>query len=596
MKKRIALTIAGSDSGGGAGIQADIKTMTVNGVFAASAVTALTAQNTTGVTGIMDSTPEFLAAQIDAVFTDLRPDAVKIGMVSSAALIETIADRLTEYGADHVVVDPVMVATSGARLISEEAVGTLKERLLPLAEVITPNIPEAEVLSDMEIHTPDDMTKAAELIGEKYGCAVWDHRPEREYDIIVDAIFGIGLKRPLEGIFAEAVAYVNGSGAFVLSVDIPSGVGADTGRILGCAVRADVTVTFAFLKRGLLLYPGASCAGRVRLAQIGITEESFQGKLPAAFTFRRNAPLPLPERDPNGNKGTFGKVLLAAGSPGMAGAAVLSARAVLGAGAGMVRVLCGEENRSILQAAAPEAMLALYGEAAGPDGAGYGRTPSDAFRDARGWADVVAAGCGLGRSREAQELIRLILTETEKPLVLDADGINILAADRALLDHVCRMREAGGAPLILTPHPGELGRLAQTDMETLLSDPVSVCTEWAGRLNAVVLCKTAATAAADPQGRVYINHSGNSGMATAGSGDVLTGIIAGLLAQGMEPFEAACLGVYLHGLAGDAAAARAGEYAVTAGRLLEALGPVMKEAEEAPPAGRSAASGRGYGR
>ncbi len=172
MKKRIALTIAGSDSGGGAGIQADIKTMTVNGVFAASAVTALTAQNTTGVTGIMDSTPEFLAAQIDAVFTDLRPDAVKIGMVSSAALIETIADKLTEYGADHVVVDPVMVATSGARLISEEAVGTLKERLLPLAEVITPNIPEAEVLSDMEIHTPDDMTKAAELIGGKYGCAV----------------------------------------------------------------------------------------------------------------------------------------------------------------------------------------------------------------------------------------------------------------------------------------------------------------------------------------------------------------------------------------------------------------------------------------
>ena len=172
MKKRIALTIAGSDSGGGAGIQADIKTMTVNGVFAASAVTALTAQNTTGVASIMESTPEFLAAQIDAVFTDLRPDAVKIGMVSSAALIETIADKLTEYRAEHIVVDPVMVATSGARLISEEAVGTLKERLLPLAEVITPNIPEAEVLSGMEIHDPDDMTEAAKLIGEKYGCAV----------------------------------------------------------------------------------------------------------------------------------------------------------------------------------------------------------------------------------------------------------------------------------------------------------------------------------------------------------------------------------------------------------------------------------------
>lgn len=172
MKKRIALTIAGSDSGGGAGIQADIKTMTVNGVFAASAVTALTAQNTTGVTGILEATPEFLAAQIDAVFTDLRPDAVKIGMVSSAPLIETIADRLTAYKAEHIVVDPVMVATSGAKLISDEAIGTLKERLLPLAEVITPNIPEAEVLSGMEIHTPDDMTKAARLIGEKFGCAV----------------------------------------------------------------------------------------------------------------------------------------------------------------------------------------------------------------------------------------------------------------------------------------------------------------------------------------------------------------------------------------------------------------------------------------
>ena len=148
----------------------------------------------------------------------------------------------------------------------------------------------------------------------------------------------------------------------------------------------------------------------------------------------------------------------------------------------------------------------------------------------------------------------------------------------------------------ISPIPVEDESFSCVDMETLLSDPVSVCTEWAGRLNAVVLCKTAATVAADPQGRVYINHSGNSGMATAGSGDVLTGIIAGLLAQGMEPFEAACLGVYLHGLAGDAAAARAGEYAVTAGRLLAALGPVMKEAEEAPPAGRSAASGRGYGR
>lgn len=172
MQKKTALTIAGSDSGGGAGIQADIKTMTVNGVFAMSAITALTAQNTTGVTDILNSTPEFLAHQLDAVFTDIYPDAVKIGMVSSAELIQVIADKLTEYDAKNIVVDPVMVATSGARLISEDAIAVLKEKLLPLALLSTPNIPEAEVLSGMEIHSPEDMEKAAGRIYDAFGCAV----------------------------------------------------------------------------------------------------------------------------------------------------------------------------------------------------------------------------------------------------------------------------------------------------------------------------------------------------------------------------------------------------------------------------------------
>ena len=167
-----ALTIAGSDSSGGAGIQADIKTMTAHGVYAMSAVTALTAQNTTGVTGIMEVTPEFLREQIDDIFTDIYPDAVKIGMVSSSRLIEVIAERLAHYGAANVVVDPVMVATSGARLIGEEAVGTLKQRLLPMATVLTPNIPEAEVLSGMDVRTAEDMERAAALIGDTYGCAV----------------------------------------------------------------------------------------------------------------------------------------------------------------------------------------------------------------------------------------------------------------------------------------------------------------------------------------------------------------------------------------------------------------------------------------
>ena len=171
-KMRTALTIAGSDSSGGAGIQADIKTMTANGVFAMSAITALTAQNTTGVAGIMETSPEFLKQQIDCIFTDIRPDAVKIGMVSSAELIIAIAEKLGEYQAENIVVDPVMVATSGAKLISDDAIDTLKERLLPMADILTPNIPESEVLSGMEIRTEEDMIKAAEKISENYHCAV----------------------------------------------------------------------------------------------------------------------------------------------------------------------------------------------------------------------------------------------------------------------------------------------------------------------------------------------------------------------------------------------------------------------------------------
>lgn len=169
---RTALTIAGSDSSGGAGIQADIKTMTANGVYAMSAVTALTAQNTTGVADIMEVTPEFLKRQLDCVFTDIRPDAVKIGMVSSSELILAIAEKLKEYKAENIVVDPVMVATSGAKLIDDGAVEALKEELLPLAAVLTPNIPEAQVLADMEITTEEEMKRAAGIIHKKYGCAV----------------------------------------------------------------------------------------------------------------------------------------------------------------------------------------------------------------------------------------------------------------------------------------------------------------------------------------------------------------------------------------------------------------------------------------
>ena len=169
---RTALSIAGSDSSGGAGIQADIKTMTANGVYAMTAITALTAQNTTGVTGIMAVTPEFLAQQLDSIFTDIRPDAVKIGMVSSSALIQVIAEKLKEYKAENIVVDPVMVATSGSKLISDDAIETLKTCLMPLSSILTPNIPEAEVLAEMKVETEEEMILAAKKISETFHCAV----------------------------------------------------------------------------------------------------------------------------------------------------------------------------------------------------------------------------------------------------------------------------------------------------------------------------------------------------------------------------------------------------------------------------------------
>lgn len=187
---RTALTIAGSDSSGGAGIQADIKTMTMNGVFAMSAITALTAQNTTGVTGIFEVSPEFLSKQLDAVFEDIFPDAVKVGMVSSSELIKVIAERLKHFKATNIVVDPVMVATSGARLIAESAIETLKSELLPLASVITPNIPETEILAEMSIHNEKEMEKAAKLLFDHYGCAVLvkgGHRINDANDVLYSA-------------------------------------------------------------------------------------------------------------------------------------------------------------------------------------------------------------------------------------------------------------------------------------------------------------------------------------------------------------------------------------------------------------------------
>ena len=221
---KTALTIAGSDSSGGAGIQADLKTMIANGVYGMSAITALTAQNTTGVQGIFEVTPEFLEQEIDSVFTDIRPDAVKIGMVSSAGLIKSIAKKLHEHKAENIVVDPVMVATSGSKLISDDAIGTLKEYLFPMAAVLTPNIPETEVLSGMEVKSAEDMIAAAKQISETYHCAVLLKGGHQLNDALSSAIASnLAKGYDLDTAVERAKAYISGALAAMLDLGHGSG-------------------------------------------------------------------------------------------------------------------------------------------------------------------------------------------------------------------------------------------------------------------------------------------------------------------------------------------------------------------------------------
>lgn len=377
------------------------------------------------------------------------------------------------------------------------------------------------------------------------------------YDVLADALFGVGLSREITGEFAQAILKYNEMEGLRFALDLPSGIDADTGAILGCAARADVTVTFGFCKRGLVLYPGCVCAGMVTVAEIGIGEESFFGEEPGMFAYDGTAAELLPRRSGAGNKGTFGKVLLVAGTKNMAGAAVLAARAAYRTGAGMVKVITSEANRVILQQAVPEA---LFG------------TEED-LAEAEAWADVIAAGPGMGRGESARRCLRAVIFDSRIPLVIDADGLNLLAEDRALFEEL-GIRGKAGRSIVLTPHAGELSRLTGVPVGGLKRDLAGHGMKLAEQVHGVVAAKDARTFICGEKRPVCVNLTGNSGMATAGSGDVLTGMIAGLLAQGMDAFRAASVGVYLHGMAGDAAAERLGEHACMAGDISEAMGNI----------------------
>lgn len=376
-----------------------------------------------------------------------------------------------------------------------------------------------------------------------------------EYNVIVDALFGVGLSRPVEGVYAEAVKEMNEAKGFKLALDVPSGICSDTGRVLGCAFRADVTITFGFCKRGLVMYPGADYAGQVQNANVGIGPESFLGQIPEMYTMEKGENC-LPDRASSGNKGTFGKALLVAGSNGMAGAAILAARAAYRTGAGMVKVITAEENRQILQQGIPEA---LYGSC---------RQLAESLE----WADVIAIGPGIGREEQALQCLKTVVEKSRKPLVLDADALNLLAEENGkTLAEELRTQGAEGRTILLTPHVGELARLLHRTIPECKQDLPGCAKALAEQFHGVAVPKDARTVVCKEQGAYYLNTTGNSGMATAGSGDVLTGVITGLLAQGMDDSQAAVNGVYLHGLAGECAAELHTEYGVMAGDIADCL-------------------------
>lgn len=424
-------------------------------------------------------------------------------------------------------------------------------------------------------HMTQETALEAEIFEKHGGRVLPDESGVKGYDLIVDALFGIGLSREVIGRYADLIHAVNRSDTPVLAVDIPSGVSADDGRILGCAVRADITVTMAFAKLGLILYPGAEYCGEVITADIGITAAGLQ-KDPVLALEGEDLKGLLPPRRKTANKGTYGKLLLIAGAKNMAGAACLAGKAAYRTGCGLVCVYSHEENRIILQTAVPEAICAPWG---------------DDLHKWLLWADAVAIGPGLGQTEESLGLLTQVLEEWAGPLVLDADALNLMASHPQLVPD-------GNVPAVITPHPGEMARLISarysdggsqmsgntSSPETgipfapvtgIASSPVQTAAEYASKTGLVTVLKGARTVIANGED-VYLNLTGNEGMATGGSGDTLTGIIGSLLAQGMDSMNAAIAGVLLHGMAGDAAAHALGSRSMTAADLADYIPKVFK--------------------
>lgn len=384
------------------------------------------------------------------------------------------------------------------------------------------------------------------------------------YNCIVDGMFGIGLNREIQGDWARIIQAVNESGAFVVALDVPSGIQCDDGSIMGCGVRADLTVTFGFRKVGQLLYPGASFCGQLVVRDVGITRHGFLGRTPSVYTYdETDLRERIPKRRADANKGTFGKVTVVAGSHGMAGAAYLATEAAYKTGAGFVRLVTPEANRTILQTMVPEAVMLPYQEK-DPDW--------NAIAKALDESSVVLCGSGLGTGETALHLLELVLEHPAPHLILDADALNLLARNPELWQRV-------PAHTIITPHVGEMARLVGKDVPYVKTRLRQVAEEFSRERNFCCVLKDARTVVSMPGHPTFLNVRGCNGMATAGSGDTLAGILAGLLSLGMETKEAGDCGTLLHALAGEAASAQYGNYSMTSVNLLEAIPTVLRALE-----------------
>jgi len=382
---------------------------------------------------------------------------------------------------------------------------------------------------------------------------------DEEYDFVVDAVFGIGLSRNLNEEYAHIIETINQTCGLKFAVDMPSGINSDNGQIMGVAVKCDFTITFSFEKLGQFLWPGCDYAGKTFVEDMGITEYSWLDKKPTMAYWEETDLSLLPKRPAHSNKGTFGKLLIVAGSENMAGAAVMAAKVAYRCGVGLVKVYTQIENKGIINEVVPEALVSTYDVS----------VDREKLTEDMAWADAIVIGPGLGQSEQAKEIVEMVSGSANVPIVWDADGLNILAnnTDVLLSSH---------PEYIMTPHLGEFSRLTKNSVDWIQKHLVESAIDFARTYDLICVLKDFRTVTANPYGLSYLNMSGNNGMATGGSGDVLAGIIGALLAQGIKPMDAASFGVFIHGLAGDIAREKMGTHSIMASDIIDALKDVWK--------------------